>query len=161
MREDIPSPPGTWEQRRITSLAFNLTGVDVTPDMGPFEIASGTQWLNGREWKHEMFPLAETWPPFAERGVRKYLQMGDISCRSAVTIHRGTTHSSPISRPVLVLGVDALGAGHVALHDMMVTQAYYDVLPQFVRDHLICSVVDKLIPVSQKHDIEGLVMGVE
>src|SRR3954470_425701 len=33
-----------YEDRRITSLAFNLTGVDVTPDMGPFEIAIGTQW---------------------------------------------------------------------------------------------------------------------
>ena len=36
---DFPSPPETWRDRRITSLAFNLTGVDVTPDMGPFEIA--------------------------------------------------------------------------------------------------------------------------
>jgi hypothetical protein len=44
---------------------------------------------------------------------------------------------------------------------MMVTQDYFDALPQAVRDHLICSVVDKLIPVCQKHDIEGLVMGVE
>jgi hypothetical protein len=42
--------------RRITSLAFNLTGVDVTPDMGPFEVAPGTQYDDGREWKHEMFP---------------------------------------------------------------------------------------------------------
>jgi hypothetical protein len=158
---DFPSPPETWGQRRVTSLAFNLTGVDVTPDMGPFEIASGTQWLDGREWKHEMFPPVETWPQFAEAGVRKYPQMGDISCRSAVTIHRGTAHTSPISRPVLVLGVDAPGAGHAALHDMMVTQGYHDALPRSVREHLICSVVDKLVPVSQKHDIEGLVMGVE
>jgi hypothetical protein len=29
-----------------------------------------------------------------------------------------------------------------------------------VRDHLVCSVVKELIPVTQKHDIEGLVMGV-
>jgi len=35
---DFPSPPETWRDRRITSLAFNLTGVDVTPDMGPFEM---------------------------------------------------------------------------------------------------------------------------
>jgi hypothetical protein len=58
-----------------------------------------------------------------------------------------------------VLGVDAPGAGHAALHDMMVTQDYYDALPQSVRDHLICRVADKLVPVTQKHDIEGLVMG--
>ncbi|WP_043361377.1 phytanoyl-CoA dioxygenase family protein [Belnapia sp. F-4-1] len=159
---DFPSPPETWgDQRRLTSLAFNLTGVDVTPDMGPFEVAPGTQWLDGRGWKHEMFPPAEIWPRFADKGVRKYPRMGDISCRSAVTIHRGTAHPSPIARPVLVLGVDAPGAGHAALHDMMVTPDYHDALPQSVRDHLICRVAEKLVPVVQKHDIEGLVMGVE
>jgi hypothetical protein len=41
---DFPSPSDTYADRRITSLAFNLTGVDVTEDMGPFEIAVGTQW---------------------------------------------------------------------------------------------------------------------
>jgi hypothetical protein len=158
---DFPSPVETYRDRRITSLAFNLTGVDVTPDMGPFEIAPGMQWEDGRAWKHEMFPPKEIWPRFAERGVRKFPKMGDISCRSALTIHRGTAHPSPIARPVLVLGADAPGAGHAALHDMMVTQDYYDALPAVVREHLICRVVDELVPVTQKHDIEGLVMGTE
>jgi Phytanoyl-CoA dioxygenase (PhyH) len=158
---DFPSPPETYEARRITSLAFNLTGVDVTPDMGPFEIAPGTQWLAGRAWKHEMFPPQEEWPAFAGRGVRKFPQAGDISCRSALTMHRGTAHGSPIARPVMVLGIDAPGAGHAALHDMMVTKDYFDTLPEIVRKHLICRVVDELVPVTQKHDIEGLVMGAE
>ncbi len=158
---DFPSPPETYRDRRITSLAFNMSGVDVTPDMGPFEIAPGMQWEDGREWKHEMFPPKEIWPKFAERGVRKFPKMGDISCRSALTVHRGTAHPSPIARPVLVLGADAPGAGHAALHDMMVTQDYYDALPAAVREHLVCSVVDQLVPVTQKHDIEGLVMGTE
>jgi len=158
---DFPSPPDTFEDRRITSLAFNLTGVDVTQDMGPFEIAPGTQYDDGRAWKHEMFPPKEEWQRFAERGVRKYPEMGDISCRSALTIHRGTAHGSPIARPVLVLGVDAPGAGHAALHDLQVTSAYLESLPQAVRDHLVCRVVDQLDPIVQKHDIEGLVMGTE
>ena len=158
---DFPSPPETYEDRRITSLAFNLTGVDVTEDMGPFEIAPGTLYDDGREWKHEMFPDKAEWPRFAERGVRKYPSRGDISCRSALTIHRGTQHDSPIARPVLVLGVDAPGAGHADLHDLMVTQDYVDALPQPVRDHLVCRVVDELVPVVQKHDIEGLVMGAD
>ena len=113
---DFPSPPETWRDHRITSLAFNLTGVDVTSDMGPFEIASGTQWDDGREWKYEMFPPEDIWPRFAERAARKHPQMGDISCRSALTIHRGTTHRSPIARPVMVLGVDAPGAGLSLIH---------------------------------------------
>ena len=158
---DFPSPAESWRDRRINSLAFNLTGVDVTPDMGPFEVAPGTQWDDGRAWKHEMFPERELWPRFEERATRKYPQMGDISCRSALTMHRGTAHGSPIARPVLVLGVDAPGAGHSALHDMMVTPDYFDALPQSVKDHLVCRVVDTLVPVTQKHDIEGLVMGAE
>lgn len=158
---DFPSPEESWKDRRITSLAFNLTGVDVTPDMGPFEVAPGTQWDDGRAWKHEMFPSREVWPRFAERAVRKYPQMGDISCRSALTMHRGTAHASPIARPVLVLGVDAPGAGHAALHDMMATQDFYDAMPASVRRHLVCRVAPELVPVTQKHDIEGLVMGTE
>lgn len=158
---DFPSPPETYEQQRITSLAFNLTGVDVTEEMGPFEIAPGTQFDDGRAWKHEMFPPKDEWPRFAERGVRKYPRQGDVSCRSALTIHRGTTHPSPIARPVLVLGVDAPGAGHAALHDMMVTPAFHASLPEVVRRHLACRVVDELVPITQKHDIEGLVMGAD
>jgi hypothetical protein len=158
---DFPSPEVTYKNHHITSLAFNLTGVDVTEDMGPFEIAPGTQWDDGREWKHEMFPDKQVWSRFAERGVRKFPARGDISCRSALTVHRGTEHQSPVARPVLVLGVDAPGAGHAALHDMMVTKDWFDGLPKVVRKHLVCRVVDELVPVTQKHDIEGLVMGAD
>ncbi|MDQ6432791.1 phytanoyl-CoA dioxygenase family protein [Mesorhizobium sp. LHD-90] len=158
---DFPSPEDTFRDRRITSLAFNLTGVDVTEDMGPFEVAPGTQYVDGRDWKHEMFPPQEIWDRFAAKGMKKYPKMGDISCRSALTVHRGTAHPSPIARPVMVLGVDAPGAGHDKLHDLMVTQDYFDALPRQVREHLVCRVVDELVPVTQKHDIEGLVMGVE
>ncbi len=155
---DFPSPPESYVDHRITSLAFNVTGVDVTEDMGPFEIAIGTQWDDGRQWKHQMFPPEELSERFEARAVRKYPQAGDISCRSALTIHRGTEHPSPIARPVLVLGVDAPGAGHAALHDLMVTKDFFDSLPAQLREHLVCRVVDHLVPVTQKHDIEGLVM---
>jgi Phytanoyl-CoA dioxygenase (PhyH) len=158
---DFPSPRETYEDHRITSLAFNLTGVDVTPDMGPFQVAPGTQWDDGRTWNHEMFPDRALWPRFEERAEKKFPQMGDVSCRSALTMHRGTAHPSPIARPVLVLGIDAPGAGHAELHDMMVTRGFYDSLPPSLREHLVCRVVDELVPITQKHDIEGLVMGAE
>jgi hypothetical protein len=158
---DFPSPPETYRDRRLTSLAFNLTGVDVTQEMGPFEIAPGTQYDDGRSWNHEMFPPKDVWPRFAERAVRKYPQMGDISARSALTIHRGTAHASPIARPVLVLGIDAPAAGHEALHDVVVTQDFFDALPKSVSQRLRCRIVEELVPIQQKHDIEGLVMGVE
>src|SRR4051794_18610982 len=69
---DFPSPPDTYEQRRITSLAFNLSGVDVTEDMGPFEIAAGTQYVDSRTWDHEMFAPKELWPSFEAKAVRKF-----------------------------------------------------------------------------------------
>ena len=158
---DFRSPEETWRDRRITSLAFNLTGVDVTPDMGPFEIAPGTHFDEGRDWKHGMFPPREEWPRFQAVAQRKFPRMGDVSCRTALTIHRGTEHASATSRPVLILGVVA---GHVAdpeEHDLAVTRGYYDSLSPAIQRHLLCRVVDRLEPITQRHDIEGLVMGVE
>ncbi|HEV2503732.1 MAG TPA: phytanoyl-CoA dioxygenase family protein [Mesorhizobium sp.] len=156
---DFPSPVETYRERKLTSLAFNLTGVDVEEEMGPFEIAPGTHYDDGRDWKHEMFPDKSLWGRFQERAVRKFPQRGDISCRSALTVHRGTEHRSPVARPVLVLGVDAPGAGHAELHDMMVTQDWHDALPELAKKHVVCRIVDDLVPITQKHDIEGLVMG--
>lgn len=156
---DFPSPKETHEGRKLTSLAFNLTAVDTTPDMGPFEIAPGTQFEAGLEWKHQMFPDKSEFPRFAALGQKKFPQRGDISARSALTVHRGTANHSEKSRPVLVLGVDAPGAGHAALHDLQVTRDYYDALPELARRHLHCRVVEKLEPIVQKHQIEGLVMG--
>ena len=156
---DFPMPLETRDEHRLTSLAFNMTLVDTEEDMGPFEIALGTQWDRGEAFKHEMFPDRSTWSRFEERAVRKYPQMGDISARSALTIHRGTTNHSQKSRPVLVLGVDGPEANNAEHHDMAVTRDYWESLPQSVRDHLGCPIVDELTPITQKHDIEGLVMG--
>jgi hypothetical protein len=106
-----------------------------------------------------MFPAEEDWPRYAALAQQKLTKMGDISARSALTIHRGTANRSDKKRPTLVLGVDAPGAGHSALHDVMVTQDFYDTLPDVVRRHLGCRVVGELVPIVQKHTIEGLVMG--
>jgi ectoine hydroxylase-related dioxygenase (phytanoyl-CoA dioxygenase family) len=156
---DFPMPEETAQHRKLTSLAFNLTAVDTTEDMGPFEIAPGTQWDTGEDFEHGMFPPKDLYPRFQERAVRKYPQMGDISARSALTIHRGTINHSTQSRPVLVVGVDAPGAGNAERHDLAVTRGYVEHLPASVRDHLHCPIVDTLTPITQKHTIEGLVMG--
>jgi hypothetical protein len=41
----------------------------------------------------------------------------------------------------------------------MVTRDYYDALPESLKQHLVCRVVDALVPITQKHEIEGLGMG--
>jgi hypothetical protein len=156
---DFPAPPETTRDRRLTSLAFNLTTVDVTPEMGPFEIAPGTHWDDSPEFEHGMFPPRGHWPRYEELGTRRLTRRGDISARSALTIHRGTANRSQTPRPTLVLGVDAPGAGNDERHDLMVTREYHDTLPETLLAHFPCRVVDKLEPIEQKHTIEGLVMG--
>ena len=156
---DFPSPPETRDGRRLTSLAFNLTTVDTTDEMGPFEVAPGTQWEAGDGFDHAQFPPRSEYARYEALAQRKYPKVGDISARSALTIHRGTPNRSQVARPVLVLGVDAPGAGNDAHHDPAVTTGFWERLPQRVRDHLSCPVVEELTPITQKHDIEGLVMG--
>ncbi|MTE17954.1 phytanoyl-CoA dioxygenase [Streptomyces sp. TRM43335] len=156
---DFPMPEETRSERRLTSLAFNVTTVDTEEDMGPFEIAPGTQWDDDPSFEHGMFPPKSAYPRYEELAVRKYPRRGDISARSALTIHRGTANLSAKSRPVLVLGVDGPEANNDERHDMAVTRAYWESLPQRVRDHLACPVVEELTPITQKHTIEGLVMG--
>jgi hypothetical protein len=156
---DFPMPEATRSERRLNSLAFNLTGVDTTEDMGPFEIAVGTQFDDEPAFEHGMFPPRSFYPGYVERAVRKYPQRGDISARTALTLHRGTTNKSQTSRPVLVLGVDAPDATNSDKHAMAVTREYWASLPPQVRDRLHCPIVDRLTPITQKHTIEGLVMG--
>jgi ectoine hydroxylase-related dioxygenase (phytanoyl-CoA dioxygenase family) len=157
---DFPAPAATLVGRRLNSLAFNITTVDVTEDMGPFEIAPGTQW-DDLAGGHPMFPAQDRWPRYQERAQRKLAQMGDISARSALTIHRGTANRSDKSRPVFVLGVDAPDGTNADKHDLQVTHAYWDSLPDEVRRHLACRVVDRLEPIVQEHAIEGLLKGVD
>ncbi|KSU81121.1 Phytanoyl-CoA dioxygenase (PhyH) [Fictibacillus enclensis] len=156
---DFPSPEDTYKGRRINSLAFNLTTVDVDPDMGPFEIAPGTQWDDGSQFEHEMFPDKENYSRYEERAQRKMPSMGDISARSALTIHRGTANNSTKSRPTLVLGVDAPTANNAERHDLQLTKKFYETLPESLKKHINCRLVDELEVIEQAHDIELLKMG--
>ncbi len=156
---DFPAPRETVIGRRLNSLAFNLTAVDVFEDMGPFEIAPGTQWDESPEFEHGMFPPKSFYPRYDERVQQKMPKMGDISVRSALTIHRGTANLSNKSRPVLVLGVDAPDARNAERHDLQITKAFYETLPEQLRQHLTCRLVDELEIINQGHTIEGLVMG--
>jgi ectoine hydroxylase-related dioxygenase (phytanoyl-CoA dioxygenase family) len=156
---DFAAPPDTIYGRRLNSLAFNLTTVDVEEDMGPFEIAPGTQWDLPEGFEHDMFPPKSSYSRYIERAQRKMPKMGDISARSALTIHRGTANHSNKSRPALVLGVDAPGAINAERHDLQITRGYYDTMPEYLKQHLTCRLVDQLEPIVQAHSIEGLMMG--
>lgn len=156
---DFPAPQDTIVGRRLNSLAFNLTTVDVFEDMGPFEIAPGTQWDLPEGFQHDMFPPKSIYYRYEQRAQRKMPKMGDISARSALTIHRGTANLSDKSRPALVLGVDAPGANNAERHDLQLTRRFFNTLPEALRQHLTYRLVDELEPIVQAHSIEGLMMG--
>jgi hypothetical protein len=158
---DFPSPAATLKGRRLNSLAFNLTAVDTVPEMGPFEIALGTQWDDLTGYPNEMFPPKELWPRYRARMVQKMPQMGDMSARSALTIHRGTANRSNQSRPVLVVGVDAPDATNANHHDLQITRSYAASLPERVLNHLTHRLVDEPEMVIQHHVIEGLLTPAE
>lgn len=157
---DFPMPDNTRIGRRLDSLAFNLTAVDTVPEMGPLEIAPGTQWDDfappGDDREAGMFPPRALHARYEARKQRRMPQMGDISARSALTIHRGTANVSNQSRPVAVVGVDGPGACNAARHDLQITRAYEASLPPLVREHLTCRVVDRLEDIEQVHSIRGL-----
>ena len=156
---DFPAPPETLMGRRLNSLAFNITTVDVTEEIGPFEIAPGTQWDDLAD-DDPMFPDKSHYARYEARAQRKLPKVGDISARSALAIHRGTANRSTQSRPVFVLGVDAPDGRNADKHDLQVTQAYWDGLPEDVRKHLSCRIVPALEDIEQAHTIEGLRMGI-
>ena len=153
---DFKAPEATIKGRRLNSLAFNLTAVDTRQEHGAFEIALGTQWDEIPGAKDDMFPDRSLWDRYISRAVQKLPQRGDISARSALTIHRGTANRSNEARPVLVIGVDAPDATNANHHDLQVTRRYLDSLPAQVREHLTCRVTDELQPIIQHHVIEGL-----
>ena len=153
---DFFVPEATTKGRRLNSLAFNLTAVDTVLEMGPFEIALGTQWDQFEGCDKGMFPPRELWPRYEGRAVQKMPQRGDMAARSALTIHRGTANRSSVARPVLVVGVDAPDATNSQHHDLQVTRGYAATLPPRVLDHLIYRTVDELETVVQHHVIEGL-----
>ncbi|TSB05435.1 phytanoyl-CoA dioxygenase family protein [Sphingorhabdus contaminans] len=154
---DFAAPDATLNGRRINSLAFNLTAVDTTAEMGPFEIAPGTQWDRIDECQQGMFPAPTRWQRYEARAVKKLSQRGTISARSALTVHRGTANRSGHARPVLVIGVDAPDANNSAHHDLQMTRGFFDALPDILTGRFRCRLVDEITPVRQKHVIEGLI----
>ncbi len=159
---DFPTPPLTASDRVLTSLAFNITTVDVQPDMGPFEIAPGTQWDDGSRWVAGMFPPREEYRRYEDRRSPRLAQLGDVSVRTGLTIHRGTANRSNVDRGVLILGMVGPDDPTPEHHRLPMTRDYFDQLPADVQRHLRVRLVDRLEPrPRQLHDIEGLLMGGE
>ena len=154
---DFPAPDATVKGRRLNSLAFNMTTVDVWEDMGPLEIAPGTQWDVSPSFEDGMFPPKSLYPRYQQRAQRKLPKMGDISARSALTIHRGTANKSQKSRPTLVMGFDAPDGRNAERHDLQLSARYVETLSDDLRRHMAYRRVTEREPIVQAHTIQRLV----
>jgi hypothetical protein len=156
---------GSWDG---STLAVNIPGLvvpQVTPAMGPFQIAEGTHHLDGSSYRAGMFPSPELYESLEERSSRRFPKQGDMSVRSALTLHRGTradpeTASNPsMRRPVLVVGIVAPGVA-AAGHRIFMTHRYFDSLQPECRDRIrVTHRCPTLPPIVEEYDIEGLLMG--
>jgi hypothetical protein len=170
---DFPLPDPTRLHGRLTSLCFNASTVDVTPSMGPFNIAPGTHLDDGSDFVKEMFPVGEKKQAYNQRMEARLAKRGSLSVRSGLTIHRGSQNNDRM-RPVIILGVVSLEdrahsatildrpADYVA-PTLKMSQAFYDSLDETLKQHLSCEIVadttTNLPPLKTPHSIEGLVMG--
>lgn len=170
---DFPIPEPTRRDRRLTSLAFNASTVDVTPEMGPFNIAPGTHFDEGADFVQGMFPVGATKEAYDARMVPRLARRGSVSARSGLTLHKGTKNNGRI-RPVVILGVvSPEDRAHSAATierprdyqapTLKMSQAFYDRLDEELKKHLSCEIVADtaadLPPLKTPHTIEGLVMG--
>jgi hypothetical protein len=170
---DFPLPDPTRLHGRLTSLCFNASTVDVTPSMGPFNIAPGTHFDDGSSFNKEMFPVGEQKEVYNQKMVTRLAKRGSVSVRSGLTIHRGSKNNGRM-RPVIILGVvspeDRAHSATVIERPeayspptLKVSQAFYDSLDSSLKQHLSCEIVAdttaNLPPLKTPHSIEGLVMG--
>ncbi len=170
---DFPMPEPTRLHRRLTSLAFNASSIDVTPELGPFNIAPGTHFDDGSDFVKEMFPIGEKKEEYNRRMEPRFAKRGSVSARSGLTLHRGSQNNGRM-RPVLILGVVSLedrahsrtplelDADYLA-PTLKMSEAYYDRLDDSLKEHLRVEIVadttDNLPPLKTPYSIEGLVMG--
>jgi hypothetical protein len=170
---DFPMPDPTRHHRRLTSLAFNASTVDVTPAMGPFNVAPGTHFDDEPDFIQDMFPVGEKKEAYNARMEQRLAKRGSVSARSGLALHRGSLNSSRI-RPVIILGVvspedRAHSATVIDLTPnyeaptLKMSQEFYDSLNAELKKHLRCDIVaittTELPPLKTPHSIEGLVMG--
>jgi Phytanoyl-CoA dioxygenase (PhyH) len=169
---DFPMPDETREGR-LSSICLNVSSVDVTPDMGPFQIAPGTQFELGDEFDGGMFPDESRQSEYDRRMESKFGMRGSVSVRSGLTLHRGSKSSSRSRlRPVAIVGIVSSECGAVTnrvtnpddphVPRLRVSQRYIDDPPGDVVQHLSYEVVAdterNLPPHFTHHTFEGLKM---
>jgi hypothetical protein len=169
---DFPMPDETREGR-LSSICINASSVDVTPDMGPFQIVPGTQFEPGDDFDGGMFPDESRREELEGRMESRLGRRGSVSLRSGLTLHRGSRSSNRSRvRPVAIVGIVSTECGAVTnrLADpedphvprLRVSQQYIEGLSEHVLEHLSYEIVadteQNLPPHFTHHTFEGLKM---
>ena len=96
-RDTPPLFPEWGHETPAFQLAVNFPLVDVTPEMGPVEIAAGTHMMS----RDDGVGLVESGriPPVAVP-----MRRGDVMIRDVRGIHRGTPNRTKTPRPMVVIG---------------------------------------------------------
>ncbi len=98
LHRDTPPLFPEWELETPSfQLAVNFPLVDVTPEMGPFEVARGTHKVS----KAEAFRMLDAGEVKLEAIC---LALGDVMVRDVRGIHRGTPNRTETPRPMVVIG---------------------------------------------------------
>ena len=170
---DFPMPKETREEGRLTSIAINASSVDVTLDMGPFQIVPGTHFELGDDFDGEMFPDESKYAEYEQRMESRLGKRGSVSIRSGLALHRGSRSSNRSRmRPVAIVGIVSPDDRAVKnrLRDpednevprLKVSERFISGLPEDVLRHLSYEVVadtaENLPAHFTHHTFEGLKM---
>lgn len=159
LHRDFPTPEETLATGRLSSLAINASCVDVTPDMGPLEIAPGSQFDDSAELEHGGMRVPKELYGRYDRIEQRLGRRGDVSVRTGLTIHRGTANTSSRRRPVMIVGVMGAQYETFADHELTMTRGYYESLPADVQGHLRrATVVSELEPIVQDYALDFLLV---
>ncbi len=120
----------------LYALAVNFPLVDVTEENGPFQQARGTHVLPREEGLRKVASGEIPMESF-------YAQMGDVTVRTPLALHRGSPNRSDAPRPMVVMGY-VMHWLHTPKVDVTVPRAYYERLPEKTQKLLRCNVVDEL-----------------
>ncbi|MFC4554561.1 phytanoyl-CoA dioxygenase family protein [Georgenia faecalis] len=168
---DFPMPEITRRERRLTSIAVNITALDVVD--APFQAVPGTQLDDGEDFEDAMFPPGERVPDLEGRMRSFHARMGNLSVRSGLIVHRGSAMGiGSRMRQVAIVGIvapddPAVVERRADPYDphpprIRMSQEYADSVPPHVLDHISVEVVAPtaaaLPPYRTEHLFEGLRM---
>ncbi len=157
LHRDFPTPDETKATGKLSSLAINVTCVDVTPEMGPLEIVPGTHFDDGTDFVNGMRVPSEMYERYAGRLQSRMPKRGDVSIRTGLTLHRGTANTSSRPRPVMIMGVMDAEYKTFADHELTMTHDYFESLPSDVQTHLRrCDLTTNLQPIFQDYVLDFL-----